>query len=105
MTTHAVMKYSTTGQTTNADNPVVQVSGVFVEKDNEQLIKTPNKTYLLIDENKVINTVEGYQENNSMLQSFNVCVNGRSSGKGSYGKNEYAYELRIDSLCDVAEEK
>lgn len=94
-----------------ANNSVKKVQGVFVEIGKQQLLKTPNETYLLVDQHHLLENLllknhqvleESIHDETKVLQSFRVCLIGKIVPHTQVDlQNNYQHTLIVHQVCDI----
>ncbi|MDO5770085.1 MAG: hypothetical protein Q4P13_11320 [Psychrobacter sp.] len=72
--------------------------GVFVQTQNDKLLKTTNETYLLLDKNKVIDDLSESQPG-VVVQSFRVCLSGTLMTNTQPNRTQYPKIFVVKNLC------
>ncbi|WP_227428752.1 hypothetical protein [Psychrobacter sp. I-STPA6b] len=72
--------------------------GVVTFAGKEITLKTHERTYLVSDPYHILSQSQ-YFEKDTPMQSFRVCVEGKRSALGNYGKGNHPYLLVLSHLC------
>lgn len=88
----------------NTGHQPEQLQGVLVQTQTDQLFKTTNDTYLLIDQDdKLKDLIEN--QSDILIQSYRVCLSGVLIANTQDNKIQYPQVMVVQELCDVSEQK
>lgn len=80
------------------DKLLKDMHGVYIQTANAKLLKTPNETFLLLDQQQLLD--DKSKNRASLLESFRICVTGHIVPyKTIAPDSKYPYVLVVKKLC------
>lgn len=81
------------------DNSISDIQGVYIQAGGEQLLKTTNQTYVLIDKQNILENKA--KDPDLVLESFRICISGQVVSYHAIAPNgKYSHALLVKKLCD-----